>query len=51
MEVHLSKRFSKMDKKNKRYGDESRPKLSYMDPKLSDVNNSIEKQFYKLASN
>jgi len=41
MEVHLSKRFEKMDKKNKRYADEHRPKASYMDPKLSDINRSI----------
>ena len=49
MEVHLSKRFEKMDKKNKRYADEHRPKASYMDPKLSDINRSIQTHFDKIA--
>ena len=51
MEVHLGKRFAKMDKKNKRYADEHRPKQSYMDPKLSDLNNSIQTHFNKLTAN
>jgi len=51
MEFHLSKRFDRLDKRNKRYDDEHRPKTSYMDPKLADINRAKSAHFNKRPRN
>jgi len=39
-----------MNKKHKRYTDEHRPSISYMDPRLNDINYSVMTNLPKMPS-